>query len=649
MQSFKIMTEKIDTKDLNLDNEALNEAKTNVQEREDFLEDVAESEKIVAQVKSSTAVKAEDFDWDQSKKGQNLYSDAELSAMEELYSKTLSSLNEKEIVTATVVSVTPKEVVLNIGFKSDGLIPLSEFRDMPNLKTGDKVEVFIENREDADGQLKLSRKKAQSERSWTNVVEALKNETIVNGYVKSRTKGGLVVEVFGMDAFLPGSQIDVKPIRDYDQYVGQTMQFKVVKLNELYRNVVVSHKVLIEDDLEAQKSEILSRLERGQVLEGVVKNMTPFGVFIDLGGVDGLLHITDISWGRINDPAEVLKLDQKLNIVVLDFDDEKKRISLGLKQLSPHPWDSLSDELTVGAKVKGKVVTVADYGAFIEIAPGVEGLIHVSEMSWSSHLRNPSDFMKVGDEIDAVILTLDKTERKMSLGIKQLTPDPWGTIAEKYAVGTKHKGIVKNLTNYGLFVELEEGVDGLVHVSDLSWSKKIKHPSEFVKKGQELEVVVLEVDTENRRLSLGHKQLDENPWDTFEGIFTPESIHQGTVIKISEKSATVAMPYGVEAIAPIKHLAKADKTTLKEDEAADFEVIEFNKDSKRIVVSHTTTWKRMEKAASAEKEEAEDSERKKTKNAVKKMNEKLEKTTLGDLDALAELKAKLENKDNDNK
>lgn len=613
-------------------------------EKENFLDDNSESEQIIAAIKSSTAVTAEDFDWDQNKKGQSIYSGQDMAQFEEMYVKTMQSIDEGQITMGKVMSITAKEVVINIGFKSDGNIPVQEFRDMPDLKVGDEVEVYIESREDSAGQLKISRKRALSERSWGLVQDALTNETIVNGYVKSRTKGGLVVEVFAMDAFLPGSQIDVKPVKDYDQYVGQTMQFKVVKLNEVFKNIVVSHKVLIEDDIEAQRMEIISRLEKGQVLEGVIKNIQPFGAFIDLGGVDGLLHITDISWGRITDPNEVLQVEQKLNVVVLGFDDDKRRISLGLKQLSAHPWDQLGENLQVGNKVKGKVVTVADYGAFIEIASGVEGLIHVSEMSWSSHLRNPSDFLKVGDEIEAVILTLDKEERKMSLGIKQLTPDPWGTIATKYQVGSKHKGVVKNLTNYGLFLELEEGIDGLVHVSDLSWSKKIKHPSEFVKKGQELEVLVLEVDTENRRLSLGHKQLDENPWDTFETIFAIESHHEGTVMKITDKGATIALPYGVEGYAPFKQLLKADKSTLKEDEASVFEVTEFNKDAKRILVSHTVTWKKDEKAKAVAKSAEIANEKEATKKSVKKMNEKVEKSTLGDLEALVNLKAEMDKK-----
>ena len=613
-----------------------------IPENENFLDDNSESEQIIAAIKSSTAVTAEDFDWDQNKKGQSIYSGQDMAQFEEMYVKTMQSIDEGQITMGKVMSITAKEVVINIGFKSDGNIPVQEFRDMPDLKVGDEVEVYIESREDSAGQLKISRKRALSERSWGLVQDALTNETIVNGYVKSRTKGGLVVEVFAMDAFLPGSQIDVKPVKDYDQYVGQTMQFKVVKLNEVFKNIVVSHKVLIEDDIEAQRMEIISRLEKGQVLEGVIKNIQPFGAFIDLGGVDGLLHITDNSWGRITDPNEVLQVEQKLNVVVLGFDDDKRRISLGLKQLSAHPWDQLGENLQVGNKVKGKVVTVADYGAFIEIASGVEGLIHVSEMSWSSHLRNPSDFLKVGDEIDAVILTLDKEERKMSLGIKQLTPDPWGTIATKYQVGSKHKGVVKNLTNYGLFLELEEGIDGLVHVSDLSWSKKIKHPSEFVKKGQELEVLVLEVDTENRRLSLGHKQLDENPWDTFETIFAIESHHEGTVMKITDKGATIALPYGVEGYAPFKQLLKADKATLKEDEASIFEVTEFNKDAKRILVSHTVTWKKDEKAKAVAKSAEIANDKEATKKSVKKMNEKVEKSTLGDLEALVNLKAEMD-------
>ncbi|MSQ78159.1 MAG: 30S ribosomal protein S1 [Flavobacteriaceae bacterium] len=583
-----------------------------------------------------------DFDWDTDKAGTSIYSEAETAKLESLYSKTLSVIDQNQIVNGIVMAITDKEVVLNIGFKSDGLIPLSEFRDMPDLKVGDEIEVLVETTEDENGQLILSRKKALNERAWVNIVKAHEEDQIVEGFVKTRTKGGLVVEVLGLDAFLPGSQIDIKPIRDYDVYVNQTMQFKVVKLNHQFKNVVVSHKALIEDDIEAQKSDILKKLEKGQVLEGVVKNMTSFGVFIDLGGLDGLLHITDISWGRINHPEEVLKLDDKINVCVLDYDAEKNRISLGLKQLTPHPWENLGDLIEAGKTVKGKVVTVADYGAFVEIASGVEGLIHVSELSWSSHLRNPSDFMKVGDEIDAVILNIDKEERKMSLGVKQLTPDPWGNIAANYPVGSRHKGIVRNLTNYGLFVEVEPGVDGLVHVSDLSWTKKIKHPAEFVKKDQELEVIVLELDMENRRLSLGHKQLEENPWDTFESVFPIGSEHDATVMKIHDKSASLALQYGVEGYATMKQLQKEDNTTAHEDEVIKVKVIEFNKESKRIVVSHTALWREEEvkKAAEAEKKAVKDNE--KTSNQVKKMQDSQEKSTLGDVSGLAEIKAKME-------
>ncbi len=585
------------------------------------------------------------FDWSMDKEGFSRYSTEEKANLESLYEATLSTIAEKEIVKGTVVGFTEKEVVLNIGFKSDGLIARTEFRDMPELKAGDVVEVLLENKEDLNGQLVLSRKKAISERAWENIMKSHENDEIVNGYVKTRTKGGLVVDVMGIDTFLPGSQIDTKPIKDYDVYVGQTMPFKVVKVNHAFKNVVISHKVLIEEDIEAQKSDILSKLEKGQVLEGTVKNMTSFGVFIDLGGVDGLLHITDISWGRINHPEEVLKMDQKINVVVLDFDDEKKRISLGLKQLSAHPWDSMAETLQVGAKIKGKIVNIADYGAFLEIAPGVEGLIHVSEMSWSQHLRNPQDFMKLGDEVEAVVLTLDKDERKMSLGIKQLQPDPWVNINERYPVGSKHKGVVRNMTNYGLFVELEEGVDGLVHVSDLSWTKKIKHPAEFVKKDQALDVIVLEVDLENRRLSLGHKQLDENPWDTFETIFTLGSIHEGTVLKVEEKSATIALPYGVEGYAPIKQLQKEDKKTAKDDEVLQFKVTEFNKENKRIVVSHTSVWRGDVEEKKLNEEKKKEGERDKASKAAKKLNDSNEKSTFADVEGLAALKAQLEKKD----
>ena len=531
---------------------------------------------------------------------------------------------------------------MNVGFKSDGLVSLSEFRDLPELAVGDVVDVFVESQEDANGQLVLSRKRAKTQKSWEAINEALENDAIINGFVKSRTKGGLIVDIKGVEAFLPGSQIDIKPIRDYDIYVGKTMEFKVVKINHEFKNVVVSHKVLIENDLENQKSEIVSKLEKGQVLEGTVKNITDFGVFIDLGGVDGLLHITDISWGRIEHPKEVLSLDQTINVVVLDFDDEKKRIALGLKQLSEHPWESLDKDLAVGSKVKGKIVTVADYGAFLEIIPGVEGLIHVSEMSWSQNLRSPQEFLKVSDEIEAEILTLDREERKMSLGIKQLTPDPWKNIVERYPVGSKQTAVVKNMTNFGVFVELEEGIDGLIHISDLSWSKKINHPNEFTKVGEKLDVVVLELDEENRKLSLGHKQLEENPWDTFETIFTIDSVHEGTVLKVGDKGDIVALQYGVEGFCPSKHSVKEDNSALKVDEVASFKIIEFNKENKRLVISHSRIWEDERAEARVEEFNARKKEAKVANNAVKKVKDSVEKSTLGDLDVLAQLKEQME-------
>jgi len=595
-------------------------------------------------INKNTPTPDQDFDWSMDTAGFGGRSQEEHQTLASLYENTLNAFNEKEIVKGSVVGFTEKEVVLNIGFKSDGLIARTEFRDMPDLKIGDEVEVLLETKEDPNGQLILSRKKAVSERAWENILQAQETDLVVNGYVKTRTKGGLVVEVFGIDTFLPGSQIDTKPIKDYDVYVGQTMPFKVVKVNHAFKNVVISHKVLIEEDIEKQKSDILSKLEKGQVLEGTVKNMTSFGVFIDLGGVDGLLHITDISWGRINHPEEVLQMDQKINIVVLDFDDEKKRISLGLKQLGAHPWDSLAENLVVGAKVTGKIVNIADYGAFLEIAAGVEGLIHVSEMSWSQHLRSPQDFLKMGDEMEAVILTLDKDERKMSLGVKQLKADPWVNIQERYPNGSRHKGIVRNMTNYGLFVELEEGVDGLVHVSDLSWTKKIKHPNEFVKVNQELDVLVLEVDLENRRLSLGHKQLDENPWDAFETLFSVGSEHEGTILKIEDKSATIALPYGVEGYAPLKHLQKEDKKTAKEDEVLTFKVTEFNKENRRIVLSHTSLWREEEIVKKEVEVKKAEGEKEKVTKTAKKINESNEKSTFADVGGLAELKAKMEGK-----
>ena len=583
----------------------------------------------------------EDFNWDAYENGDSV-SNVSKEDLEKAYDSTLNKVNDREVVDGTVIAMNKREVVVNIGYKSAGIIPLSEFRYNPDLKIGDTVEVYIENQEDKKGQLVLSHKKARATRSWDRVNAALENEEIIKGYIKCRTKGGMIVDVFGIEAFLPGSQIDVKPIRDYDVFVGKTMEFKVVKINQEFKNVVVSHKALIEAELEQQKKEIIGKLEKGQVLEGTVKNITSYGVFIDLGGVDGLIHITDLSWGRVSDPREVVQLDQKLNVVILDFDDEKKRIALGLKQLTPHPWDGLDANLKVGDHVKGKVVVMADYGAFIEIAPGVEGLIHVSEMSWSQHLRSAQDFMKVGDEIEAVVLTLDREERKMSLGIKQLKADPWETIEEKYPVGSKHTAKVRNFTNFGVFVEIEEGVDGLIHISDLSWTKKIKHPSEFTQIGADIEVQVLEIDKENRRLSLGHKQLEENPWDVFETVFTVGSIHEGTIIELLDKGAVVALPYGVEGFATPKHLVKEDGSQAQLDEKLEFKVIEFNKEAKRIILSHSRIF---EDAAKAE----EKAEKKAKKTSTKKeetpmIQNQAASTTLGDIDALAALKEQLEGK-----
>jgi small subunit ribosomal protein S1 len=609
--------------------------------------EIQAEEQVVSQVENAAQAAAtseshDDFDWDADEAGFETYSTDERKNLEATYLETFNPVEEKQVVKGHVMAITDKDVVVNIGFKSDGLVSRQEFRDMPDLKVGDEVEVFVDTAEDRLGQLVLSRRKALQETAWEKIVEAQENDTIVKGFVRSRTKGGLVVDVFNIDTFLPGSQIDTKPVRDYDQYVGKTMDFKIVKINEVYKNVVISHKALIEDDIEAQKSEILSKLEKGQVLEGVVKNMTSFGVFVDLGGIDGLLHITDISWGRINHPEEVLKLEDHINVVILDYDDTKNRISLGLKQLTPHPWDDLDASIEEGSKISGKVVSVADYGAFIEIKPGVEGLVHVSEMSWSSHLRNPSEYLSVGDDIEALVLALDRDEHKMSLGIKQLTQDPWVDIKDRYPVESKHSGTVKNLTSYGLFLELEEGIDGLVHVSDLSWNKKIKHPSEFVKKGETLDVIVLEVDSENRRLSLGHKQLEENPWDTFETIFTLNSEHEGTVIGINDKGATVQLQYGVEAFAPSRHIKKEDNTPMKEDEVLKFEVIEFSKDAKRIIISHTNLWKGAERARNEQDGKNREKARKNTSKNVKKLNQSSEKTTLGELDALTALRAQLE-------
>jgi small subunit ribosomal protein S1 len=624
-----------ETKDLAADQEAANPTS-------DAAAAVIE-EKVQEAVKSHQLPVPGDFDWDSVGKKMENYSKDERLRMEALYDETLKSIGEGEVIDGSVVSMNNREVVVNIGFKSDGVIPAAEVRYNPDLKPGDQIEVYVETQEDISGQLVLSHKKARTLRSWERINSAMEKDEIINGFVKCRTKGGLIVDVFGIEAFLPGSQIDVKPIRDYDIYVGKTMEFKVVKINHEYKNVVVSHKALIEAELEIQKTEIISKLEKGQILEGTVKNITSYGVFVDLGGVDGLVHITDLSWGRINHPEEIVELDQKINVVILDFDDNKKRIALGLKQLTSHPWDSLNSEMKIGDTVKGKVVVIADYGAFIEIAPGVEGLIHVSEMSWSQHLRTAQDFLKVGDEVEAVILTLDRDERKMSLGIKQLIPDPWSNIHEKYPLNSKHSATVRNFTNFGIFVELEEGVDGLIHISDLSWSKKIKHPAEFTKIGESIEVVVLDVDKDNRRLSLGHKQLEENPWDVFESVFTLDSVHQGTIVGSSDKGVIVALPYGVEGFAPTRHIVKEDGTTAKMDETIDFKVIEFNKESKKIVVSHSKVYQDVQHAEKVATIAEKKSQEATTQKAVKKIKESnMEKTTLGDLDVLANLKSDLE-------
>lgn len=590
---------------------------------------------MTEEVKTAVA----DFDWDAYEHGETRGN----KSREELvktYDESLNTVKDKDVIEGTIIAINKREVVVNIGYKSDGIIPVSEFRYNPEIKVGDQVEVFIENQEDKKGQLILSHRKARAARSWDRINAALENNEIIKGYIKCRTKGGMIVDVFGIEAFLPGSQIDVKPIRDYDIFVGKTMEFKVVKINQEFKNVVVSHKALIEAELEQQKREIIAKLEKGQVLEGTVKNITSYGVFIDLGGVDGLIHITDLSWGRVNHPQEVVELDQKLNVVILDFDDEKKRIALGLKQLQPHPWDALDPELKVGDHVKGRVVVMTDYGAFVEVAAGVEGLIHVSEMSYSQHLRSAQDFLKVGDEVEAVILTLDRADRKMSLGLKQLKKDPWEDIEVRYPVGSRHTARVRNFTNFGVFVEIEEGVDGLIHISDLSWTKKVKHPSEFTQIGADIEVQVLEIDKESRRLSLGHKQLEDNPWDAFEDVFAVGSIHECTIIEMVEKGAVVALPHGVEGFATPKHLVKEDGTTAKKGETLEFKVIEFNKDSKRIILSHSRIHEDAAKAARGE------ATRKAKRPAAKreeqpKLTTPVEKTTLGDIEALAALKEKL--------
>lgn len=606
----------------------------------------AVAEKVAApavRVLKETSAKAdEDFDWDAFEGTKSVNSTASKKEMTDMYDNTLSILQEKEVVDGKVIAMNKREVVVDIGYKSDGIVSVNEFRYNPALKIGDKVEVYVETLEDKKGQLTLSHKKARAMRSWDRVNAALENDEIITGFIKCRTKGGMIVDVFGIEAFLPGSQIDVKPIRDYDIYVNKTMEFKVVKINHEFRNVVVSHKALIEAELEQQKKDIISKLEKGQVLEGTVKNITSYGVFIDLGGVDGLIHITDLSWGRVAHPNEIVQLDQKINVVILDFDDDKKRIALGLKQLSSHPWDNLSAELKVGDVVKGKVVVMADYGAFIEIAAGVEGLIHVSEMSWSQHLRSAQDFLKVGDEVEATILTLDRDERKMSLGIKQMKNDPWDKIEAKYAIGSNHVAKVRNFTNFGVFVEIEEGVDGLIHISDLSWTKKIKHPSEFTSIGAEVDVQVLDIDKDNRRLSLGHKQLEENPWDVFETIFTVDSVHEGTVIDLFDKGAVISLPYGVEGFATPRHLVKEDGSNVKMDEKLEFKVIEFSKSAKRIILSHSRVYEDVKKSEETAKKKAT---AKTTSKGLKTLKDNVEKTTLGDISELAALRTQMEEKE----
>jgi small subunit ribosomal protein S1 len=627
------------------------ELKENVEQPEEV---VAQAEEVKATLKkkfapkhpATTAEPEANFDWDELEAGRSGFKVKNSEELVAKYDDTLSTIQDREVVDGYVITMNKREVVVNIGYKSDGIVSLNEFRYNPELKIGDKVEVYVENLEDKKGQLTLSHKKARAMRSWDRVNEAMEKDEIIKGYIKCRTKGGMIVDVFGIEAFLPGSQIDVKPIRDYDIYVGKTMEFKVVKINHEFRNVVVSHKALIEAELEQQKKDIIGKLEKGQVLEGTVKNITSYGVFIDLGGVDGLIHITDLSWGRVTHPNEIVELDQKINVVILDFDDDKKRIALGLKQLTPHPWDNLDANLKVGDSVKGKVVVLADYGAFVEIATGVEGLIHVSEMSWSQHLRSAQDFLAVGDEVEAQILTLDREERKMSLGIKQLNSDPWGKIEELYAIGSKHTAKVRNFTNFGVFVEIVEGVDGLIHISDLSWTKKIKHPSEFTSIGAEIEVVVLDIDKENRRLSLGHKQLEENPWDVFETIFTVDSIHEGTIVELFDKGAVIALPYGVEGFATPRHLTKEDGSTVSVEDKLPFKVIEFSKTAKRIILSHSRVWEDVKRAEEKDNKKAQT---KQANKAVKAVNESAEKTTLGDISDLAALKSEMEKEENEKK
>ncbi len=630
IQNDALVTEEIDTEEENEIEE---------EEEEEEVEDDDVNEADLTKIRKLRAEQLATFDWTNLSKKGTVYSADERAQFESRYDKTLATIVENEVLEGTVLSMNKREVVINIGYKSEGVVSLNEFRYNTELAIGDKVEVYVESHEDKKGQLILSHKKARALRSWDRVNQALETDEIIKGFIKCRTKGGMIVDVFGIEAFLPGSQIDVKPIRDYDAFVGKTMEFKVVKINQEFKNVVVSHKALIEAELEQQKKDIISKLEKGQILEGAVKNITSYGVFIDLGGVDGLIHITDLSWGRVNHPEEIVQLDQKLNVVILDFDDEKKRIALGLKQLTPHPWDALNQDLKIGDKVSGKVVVMADYGAFVEIATGVEGLIHVTEMTWSQHLRSAQEFLKVGDTIEAVVLTLDREERKMSLGIKQLRPDPWQAIDEKYPIGSKHTAKVRNFTNFGVFVELEEGVDGLIHISDLSWTKKIKHPGEFTNVGESIEVSVLEVDKENRRLSLGHKQLEENPWDVFETIFTIDSVHEGTVIEILDKGALVTLQYGVEGFVAPKHMVKEDGVNMKLEEKLEFKVIEFSKSNKRIVLSHSRVF---EDKKRTDEGEARKTERDEFKKATKKVKSNIEKTTLGDITELANLKSEME-------
>ena len=625
--------------------QTMEEEKT-VQENTPEMEVAVETPEVQAESpkhKSNASVSNDSFNWDEFEN--ETPSGVDRKATEDAYNQTLSRISENEVVEGVVTAINKREVIVNIGYKSEGVISINEFRYNPDLAVGDKVEVYVENAEDKKGQLILSHKRARSLRSWDRVNEAFEKDEIVKGYIKCRTKGGMIVDVFGIEAFLPGSQIDVKPIRDYDVFVNKTMDFKIVKINNEYRNVVVSHKALIEAELEAQKAEIINKLEKGQILEGVVKNITSYGVFVDLGGVDGLIHITDLSWGRINHPEEVVSLDQKINVVILDFDDVKKRIALGVKQLTPHPWEALDPNIKVGDKVKGKVVVIADYGAFVEIQPGVEGLIHVSEMSWSQHLRSAQDFFKVGDEVEAVVLSLDREERKMSLGIKQLKPDPWANIVEEYPIGSKHTAVVRNITNFGVFVELKEGVEGLVHISDLSWTKKIKHPSEVVAVGDKIDVVVLDVDQAIRRLSLGHKQLEESPWEEYESVYTIGSVHDGTIVSMNDKGAVVALAEGIEGFASNRQLVKEDGSTPAVGDVLPFRVLEFNKASRKVTLSHTRTYSDAKKEEAAKEQKEQNAEANNTQKAVKKLKANLEKTTLGDISSLAALKSEMEKKE----